>query len=229
VAEVADDFYKRRIEPHRKRPKSALDILEKDIKRRLGAIPFRSLRPSNCTALIEEVVDRGAAVHAGKVLAVLKQLGRFAVSRGVVEVNPAGSLEWKDLGVKQSGIKRALSLDEVPLVLSALAATHYPTQTDSRGREIRRPAAGETVRLALRLVLLTACRPGEILSAEWSDVDLDAATWTIPVEKQKLTPQAERNARPFVIPLPPTAVALFKRLQEMAGESPWVLASGDGR
>jgi integrase len=38
---------------------------------------------------------------------------------------------------------------------------------------------------ALEFVILTACRAGEVAAARWSEVDLDAATWTIPGERMK--------------------------------------------
>jgi hypothetical protein len=55
-------------------------------------------------------------------------------------------------------------------------------------------------------------------------VSFDSAPWTIPT-KQKLTKRQERNAGPFVIPLPSLAVDLFRDLRELAGESPWAVAS----
>lgn len=65
----------------------------------------------------------------------------------------------------------------------------------------------ETIgRLALETVILTATRSGEVRLAEWSEIDLDAATWTIPAERMK----AERE---HVVPLSDAAVALFERMK----------------
>jgi integrase len=43
------------------------------------------------------------------------------------------------------------------------------------------PASGmsEDVQDALRLVALTACRPGEVTAMRWGDIDLDGRTWVI--------------------------------------------------
>ncbi|MGO9399766.1 MAG: tyrosine-type recombinase/integrase [Xanthobacteraceae bacterium] len=38
---------------------------------------------------------------------------------------------------------------------------------------------------ALEVLILTAARSGEILGARWSEIDLKAATWTIPAERMK--------------------------------------------
>ena len=58
---------------------------------------------------------------------------------------------------------------------------------------------------ALELQVLTATRPGEAAGAQWSEIDLDAATWTIPAARMKA-------AREHRIPLAPAAVALLRTL-----------------
>jgi integrase len=63
-----------------------------------------------------------------------------------------------------------------------------------------------TPALALRFLILTAARLGEVLGATWSEIDLDERVWTIPASRMK----AKREHR---VPLSPPAVAL---LQEMA-------------
>ena len=61
-------------------------------------------------------------------------------------------------------------------------------------------------RLALEAVILTAARSGEVRLAQWSELDLEAATWTIPAERMKA-------GREHVVPLSPEAVALFERVK----------------
>jgi len=39
--------------------------------------------------------------------------------------------------------------------------------------------------IALRLVILTAARSGELLGARWSEFDLEARTWTVPADRMK--------------------------------------------
>jgi len=40
-------------------------------------------------------------------------------------------------------------------------------------------------KLALEFLILTAARSGEVRHMEWSEIDWDAATWTIPKERMK--------------------------------------------
>jgi len=63
-----------------------------------------------------------ANVQAGKVLALLKQLFKFAQGRGFTGRNPAYPLDPKDLGVETNTRKRWLTVEELPLLWRALEA-----------------------------------------------------------------------------------------------------------
>lgn len=68
-------------------------------------------------------------------------------------------------------------------------------------------------RVALEALILTAARSGEIRGATWSELDLEAALWTIPAERMKM-------GRVHVVPLAPQAVAVFERAKKFkAGAS----------
>jgi len=57
-------------------------------------------------------------------------------------------------------------------------------------------------RLALRFLILTAGRSGEVRSAKWSEIDLDKALWIIPAERMKAK-------REHVVPLSPAALEVL--------------------
>jgi integrase len=59
----------------------------------------------------------------------------------------------------------------------------------------------------LEFLILTASRSGEVIGARWSEIDLDAAIWTVPAERMK----AGKEHR---VPLPSRAVSILKALQE---------------
>lgn len=61
-------------------------------------------------------------------------------------------------------------------------------------------------RLALEAVILTAARSGEVRLMTWGELDLAAATWTIPAERMKA-------GREHVVPLSAQALALFERMK----------------
>jgi integrase len=61
---------------------------------------------------------------------------------------------------------------------------------------------------ALRFLILTACRSGEVLGATWDEIDLEARTWTIPGSRMK----RDREHR---VPLSDDAVAIIERMAEI--------------
>lgn len=86
----------------------------------------------------------------------------------------------------KSGRHEAMPYAQVPAFLEALR------ERTSMGR------------LALEALILTAARSGEIRGARWSELDLDAGTWTVPAERMKAKKE-------HVVPLSPAAIDVFKR------------------
>ena len=65
---------------------------------------------------------------------------------------------------------------------------------------------------ALQFTILTACRTGEVIGAQWTEIDLDAGLWTIPASRMK----AQREHR---VPLTPAAVDLLRALPRQDGDA----------
>lgn len=65
---------------------------------------------------------------------------------------------------------------------------------------------GSFGRDALKLTVLTAVRSNEVRFATWGEFDLNAAVWSIPAGRMKMK-------EAHVVPLPPAAVALLRRVQ----------------
>jgi len=61
---------------------------------------------------------------------------------------------------------------------------------------------------ALEFPIPTAARTAEAIGMKWSEVDIDAALWTIPAERMK-------SKREHRVPLAPRAVALLRGLPKM--------------
>lgn len=77
-------------------------------------------------------------------------------------------------------------------------------------------------RLALEALILTAARSGEIRGARWSEVDLDAATWTVPAERMKA-------GKAHAVPLSLAAVDVFKRAEALRIEGSELVFHGSKR
>jgi Phage integrase family. len=81
-----------------------------------------------------------------------------------------------------------------------------------------RPLKKET-QLALWISLGTLCRIGELLQAEWKNVDLDQQTWFLPSENVKGTRGKKQDHHVF---LSPFALHFFQELKNS-----WETLSGD--
>jgi integrase len=68
-------------------------------------------------------------------------------------------------------------------------------------------------RLALRFLILTAARSGEVRLATWKEVDLDQRLWSIPAARMKA-------GKAHVVPMSDAAAAILMRLKEWNGEAP---------
>jgi integrase len=78
----------------------------------------------------------------------------------------------------------------------------------------RRPV----LRLALQLLALSFVRPGELCGAEWSEIDLDAGTWSIPAVRMKMR-------KLFRLPLSRQALAALRELHTITGHSKFLFPS----
>ncbi len=67
-------------------------------------------------------------------------------------------------------------------------------------------AAEGVAALALRFLILTAARSGEVRSMTWGEVDIDSAVWTVPGERMKA-------GLPHRVPLSDAAVAVVNTVQ----------------
>jgi integrase len=207
VAELCELFYERRILPHRRRPDIVRQVLDHDIIPALGTRKLAHLTTPMVATAVERVVNRGAATHAAKSLAILKQTFRFAEARGYIDHNPAYALDSRGLGIVDRVRDRYLASDEIRAVWQVIDEA---------------PRLSITVGVALKVLLLTGVRTGEALNARWEHLDMDARQWTIPRENTK-------TAEAWVVPLAPMVGDLFESLRPLRPDVSWVFAGiGDG-
>ena len=97
----------------------------------------------------------------------------YARSKGMRADNPAD--ERIDAALPRNGHnathRASVPHEQVAEVLAKVDAIDAPTWAGITG--------------AFRFVVLTACRSGEVLGARWSEIDIDAATWTVPGSRMK--------------------------------------------
>jgi len=171
--------------------------LENDLIPVIGARPIKAVTRPELVELVRKVEARGTLNAAGKIRQWLHQIFRYGLARGVVDSNPATDLDVVAAPAKAVRHHPHISFAELPELLGKIDSTNINILT----------------RCAIRLLTLTAVRPGELRTAPWSEFDLDTATWTIPKERMKAR-------RPHVVPLPRQAVVILRELEEISGGYP---------
>ena len=169
--------------------------LEADIFPTLGARPIASIKPGEIMAAVKKVEARGAADQADRVLKRVKAVYRWAVTHERIELNPMVDLVPGEIFKPRHVTHRAAMADSnLPDFLAKLENYRGDPHT----------------LYTLRLLMLTATRPGETRGARWVEFDLDAALWIIPPERMKM--KIEHR-----VPLSRQAVEVLRTMQTLSG------------
>lgn len=173
----------------------------------LGDRKARDITKRDVVAFLDSIVDRGAPVTANRVYSLLKQMFTWAAGKDIIPAYPMLGVERP--GGDEKPRKRTLTEEEIRSFWIAL---------DSPNVEMATPT-----RLALKLLLVTAQRRGEVTGARWSEFDLEGMTWTIPVARLKSSHSRREAVEPHVVPLSSLAVELLRQLQSATGAAPYLL------
>ncbi|MGH8588720.1 MAG: tyrosine-type recombinase/integrase [Gammaproteobacteria bacterium] len=204
VKEFAERFMREIQAKDRKDNAQPRRYLEKDIFPLIGEKPMSAITAEDCRAIIWRKKDHGFDAAAGQIRGLLKKICDYAVTSGLLPVNPVMALPMRHVHRGRSR-ERALSPEEIRVFMRAVQESNIRRQ----------------FKLGLTLILLTLVRKSELLFALWADVDLDGAEWHIPPERLK-------TGKPHVVYLSRQAVALFLELRVLAGGSALVMP-GRGR
>lgn len=180
-----------------------LHRLETDIFPVIGKRPVAGISALVVLNALKKIENRGAGEMAHRAGQYCGQIFRYAVVTGRAERNPTTDLKGA-LKPVTHGHFAALEPKDLPEFLHALA------RNDARLFIL--------TRLAIRLMLLTFVRTGELINATWDEFDLDGAEWAIPAERMKMR-------KPHIVPLSKQAVAILDQLHTMNGSYEWVFAS----
>lgn len=176
---------------------------------------------ANPGKLVQRAVGGPAAARAA--LCEIKAMFAHACATGTLDATPAAVLQARAFGLRKSDRARFLNAEEIKALFAALDLSAL---LDGTAKD-RKPS--KTVRLGIAFQLYVPTRTHSIIGARWDEIDVKAKRWTVPVKRLKLRKQDAPEARPFVVPLPGTALAVLERLRAEAGKSPWVLASPKNR
>ncbi len=201
MAELADEFFQKRVLGVWKHPNIVRARIEKDIKPAIGHLSVEAVTPRHIEALLQSVVNRDAPTMANDVLRWLKRMFNHAIKMHMITHNPALAFDVADAGGKEQSRKRNLSRDEIAKLFSAMkTAKGFSVEND----------------LCIKLLLALAVRKGELIGASWSEFDFDAGIWHLPALRTK-------TEAAISIPLSGAVIGWLKALKQLSCGSDWVL------
>jgi integrase len=176
-------------------PKHAVKIIERlkrDIFPWIGSKPVADLTAPEVLTVLRRIETRGAIETAHRALGDLSAIFRYAVATGRADSDPCRDLRDALIRRKERHLAAITDPREIPDLLRAINSYQ----------------GGIVVRSALQLAPLLFVRPGELRSARWADMELEAAEWRFTASKTK---------QPHIVPLATQAVAVLRELQPLTG------------
>jgi integrase len=150
----------------RKRPRSAEEdaaLLRQHILPRLGRLRVEAVRRADIETLHRDI-SRATPIRANRALALLSKMFSLAIGWEMRPDNPCRGIE-KNAENKR---ERYLTPAELERLMSTLAGHTCESSAN-----------------AIRILLLTGARRGEVLGAKWDQFDLTAGVWTKPASATK--------------------------------------------
>lgn len=171
--------------------------LHRDIFPKIGATPVSELTAKNVLEAVRLIEARGAIETARRALQYCGRVMRFAVAEGKAKHDVTADLKGALKAVKEKHF----------------AAVTEPEQLAGLLRMINGYEGSKVVSCALRLAPLVFVRPGELRTAKWADIDLDAAEWRYWVSKTDTQ---------HIVPLSRQALAILREIQPFTGSGVYV-------
>ena len=176
-------------------------VIDRDILPVFQNRRMAEIGPEDLRALCGKIKARGAPATAVIAREIVKLVFAYAAMHGDKAPNPADEVGPSSIATFVPK-DRALSPSEIRLMHRLLETT----------------ATLPTIRLALRLVLLTLVRKSELIEATWDEVDFENAVWSIPKSRMK-------TGKPHNVYLSQQALDIFIALHTCAAGSKFVLPS----
>lgn len=154
-----------------KHTRNWIQVISKYALPKIGPSPIDTIRQEDVLRILTPLWTSRPET-ARRLRQKMRAVFRWAQAHDYIENNPAGE-----------GIDGALPRQ--PAIKAHLRAMPYREVAGALDTIADSERAGMAAKLALRLLVLTAARSGEIRGAKWAEIDLDRQTWTIPGERMK--------------------------------------------
>lgn len=171
-----------------------LRSLEINIFPDIGYRPVADIQPPEIIQTLRKIENRGAIEQASRLLQRTTAVFKYAVQTGRATINPASELSGV-LATRKVEHRPSLNRSELPGLLMKLEAYD--------GRLL--------TKLAMKLLIVTFVRPGELRGARWEEFDLTAKEWRIPGDRMKMKEE-------HIVPLSKQTIKILKELEPLSGQ-----------
>jgi len=177
--------------------------LEKDVFPYIGKWPITTIKAKDILDKVARRMEaRGIHESAHRIVQICSQVFRYAVATGVVERDVTADLRGALVAIEKTNY----------------AAITDPQQTGALLRAIHAYGGHRYTLAALKLSPLVFVRPGELRTAEWLEINLEAAEWRIPGSKMKMGVD-------HIVPLSVQAVSILRDQHAATGHGQYVFPS----
>ncbi|CAM7404568.1 TPA: tyrosine-type recombinase/integrase [Escherichia coli] len=182
-----------------------IKTFEQDVFPFIGKRPISEIKPLELLEVLKRIEKRGALEKTRKVRQRCGEVFRYAIITGRAEYNPAPDLAIA-LAIPKQRHHPFLSAEELP---------HFVRDLESYTGSI-------ITKNATKILMMTGVRTQEMRFATWSEIDLIKGIWEIPAERMKMR-------RPHIVPLSSQVIELFKQLQPITSDYPYVFIGRNDR
>lgn len=173
---------------HRDCGKYVTEQMNRHVLPAMGQLIAEDIRKGHITEVTDKLLAAGKNRTAKVAFSHMRQMFRFAVDRDILEVDPTATIRKAKIGGKDTERDRVLSEAEIRELADKVAGAKLLPSTAA----------------AIWLTLSTACRIGELLTAQWDDIDLSSGVWKI---------HHTKNGKPHTVYLSSFAIDQFKTIK----------------
>ena len=190
---------------------------KRHLKAEVGAAAYVEIERKDVRAIRDDVLERSGPIESNRVVALFNRVMNWAVDEDRAKFNPAARL--KKIGQERRR-ERVLDNGELKRLWAEL---DQPLIVDQKKGGLTEAdiVAAVAVRRAIKLLIVTGQRRGEVIGIVKSELDVTErdAWWSIPGKRTK-------NGLPHRVPLTKTALEVLQRAMGASGESEFVFPSG---
>lgn len=183
-----------------------LHSLERDVFPTLGKLPVADITPVEVLGVLRAIEKRSAQETAHRIRQRISAVFVFAIASERATSDPAATVRGALGPVRRGRLPAITDLSAAQKMLrDALEAPAHPV-----------------TKLALRMLALTALRPGTLVTTPWRELD-DAKDdlWIVPAARLKLRlEQKDNEARDLIVPLTRQAKEVIAELRTLTGKGP---------